>query len=79
MIFPVNALPVPLKDMASVPYGNTFLLVGGNNAHTFEDSPFIYKFDLGSDTFKVVTSARLNRARRYTAAVWVDAQAFPDC
>ncbi len=65
--------------MASVPFGDTFLLVGGWNRATETVSSDIYIFDTETEKFTAMAGVALNRARRYAAAVMVDVQAFPEC
>ncbi len=74
-----NALPIPMSRMASVPYGDTFLLVGGYRplALTYMDT--IYEFDTLGETFKLRNDVSLRRARSDHVAFFVDALAFPDC
>ena len=74
-----NSLPIPIWDMASVPYGDTFLLVGGYNDNSGDFLDTIYVFEPFSETFNLVPGVRLKTARRYPTAFFVDAMSFPEC
>ena len=79
MTFSDGALPVPIKDFSSVPYDNTFLIVGGINFDTNEYIDRVLQFDVTDETFKFVPNARLNRNFGRPAAMLVDVMAFPEC
>ncbi len=64
--------------MASVPYKDSFLLVGGYGSSEFKDS--IYEFDPKTEQFRpVVGRVNLQTARRDHAALMVDVDSFPEC
>ncbi len=65
--------------MASVPYGDTFLLVGGYREDTGDYLDTIYIFEPFGETFSLVPGVRLQTARRLHTAFFVDAMSFPEC
>ena len=75
--FSEGALPVPLRELASVPYKDSFLLIGGRYSETEEPSNLVLKFDVTDDTFKIVARLRYDRAA--ATAMLVDVHSFPDC
>ena len=78
-MFADNSLPIPKWGMASVPYGDTFLLVGGYNENSGDYLETIYVFEPFSETFNLVQGVRLKTARRLHTAFFVDAMSFPEC
>ena len=74
-----NALPVSMHGMVSIQYGETFLLIGGNDHATGEEIADAYIFDPEGEVFNLMDGVRMSQGRRHAAAVLVDAQAFPQC
>ena len=64
--------------MTSVPYGDTFLLVGGWNELTFEWMETIFMYDPYDERF-VLLPETLRQGRGDHGAIMVEAQAFPQC
>ena len=64
--------------MASVAYGDSFLLVGGVDS---DDQPqsTIYEYDVETESFRLVRSTELANARGFASAMFVDQQSFPPC
>ena len=74
-----NSLPLPLSYAASVPYGNSFLLVGGITPDaSYQNQNSIYMFDVTDEVFKLIPNAALGQGLHSTTAFMVDAQAFPE-
>ena len=71
-----NDLDIELWSGASVPYGDTFLLVGGFSEPARREVDTIYKYDVVSD--RIFPIGTLNMARRYHTAVFVPDN-FVDC
>ncbi len=62
--------------MASVPYGDTFLLVGGTDYHSGESQDTIYVFDSEAEAFHLLEGRSLQTARSHHTAMLVDAYTF---
>ncbi len=71
-----NALAFPMYGMASVPYGDSFFIVGG---HSESGSlATVFHFDPETEVFQLVEHAALQNSRQRCVAMFVDAQAFPE-
>ncbi len=61
----------------SVPYGNSFVIIGGNN--DFKDQDTVYIYDpAGTGSWKLLPK-RLSQAKRQTIAFNVKKEIFPAC
>ncbi len=68
-------LPNPLNDAATVQYGSTFLLVGGQTGDTaYSDAILMY-----DDGSWQELQATLSSPRELVQATMVDASSFPHC
>ncbi len=65
--------------MASVPYEDTFALVGGFDENTADYLDTTYMYEPYGETFNLVPGGRLKTARAYHTAFLVDAMSFPEC
>ncbi len=63
-----------MGDSVAVPYGDTFVLVGGHG----DDGERIYKFVPETEGWEVVPG-RLDYPRSYVTAMFVDPESFPNC
>ena len=72
-------MPDQVLYTASVPYGDTFLLVGGLQATSKVPLNAIYEYDAHAEQFKLVSATSLRTARHVHEAIMVDADAFPPC
>ena len=70
-----NNLEQRFQFGAAVPYGSTFLLVGGGGG-TYRDT--VHKYILSSDEWELM-SDRLGTARETPAAMLVHLDMFPSC
>ncbi len=71
-----NRLPHPIYASMSVPYGNTFALVGGWNGTSSTDT--VYLYEPGSDTWTLVND-RIAVPIHHHAAFPVRQESFPKC
>ncbi len=69
-------LPQPIRQSTSVPYGNTFLLIGGNKDFHFLDT--VYEYVAESGTWKLHPT-RLDTPKRNVGAMLVRKESFPTC
>ena len=72
-----NPLPSPIMEATSVPYDNSFLIVGGVG-DLGQLSDLIYRYDTGKDSW-VLLDARLPTAASFVAASMVNSYIFPSC
>ncbi len=78
----VNALPSPVIAASSLPYKNSFLMIGGLDdgiSGNWEGLATIYWFDPADNTFVPIEGVALGEARYWLQAMYVDAQALPKC
>ena len=68
-----------MQGMASVPYEDSFLLVGGYDMVQGDNMNSIYRFDPRMEEFKLMVGSRLRTKRMMAVALLVDADAFPKC
>jgi hypothetical protein len=66
---PVNLEPFNIASAASVPYGDSFILVGGYDVTTMADSDKLYFFDEEGYTFYEMEQT-LEVARSDSVSVW---------
>ncbi len=74
-----NALPTAMNAMASVPFGQTFLLVGGYDRDASRAMSVLHIFNPDDEQFYQLLTPRLRQARQYPTAMFVDVDAFPNC
>ena len=67
-------LPFELYTADSIPYGDSFVLVGGFKIDTFIDAILLY-----NDDSWVVTEGALKTAKGFVTAINVRRNIFPDC
>ncbi len=72
---------VPLRyarcDMASLPHGDAFLLIGGGNSSEIVDE--ILAFDPAEERFNILDGVSLKYKRHGAVAMYVDQSDFPEC
>ena len=73
MSFAGPSLPHPIENAASVPFGDTFLIVGGMSGAKYLDT--IYLYDVGKAAWTLM-DARLSEARVNAVAMLVDRAQF---
>ncbi len=77
VVFPGPSLPEPIGRGSSVPYKDSFAIVGGiNSANLPVNKVFLRQPD---GQFAELVNATLSIARRYPALVPVDKTSFPSC
>ena len=65
--------------MASVPYGDSFLLVGGFDWENKRFLSTVLVFDRITEEFRELPGVELSRARTRPTAMFVDPEVFPKC
>ena len=75
-----NSLPLPLQDTSVVPYGESFLLVGGCHAgdNLREVTDTIYKYEVLSESWTLLDT-RIPYKVVSPIALMVDLDIFPSC
>ncbi len=76
--FGKHRLPHGLFASTAVPYGNSFLLVGGLERHGGPAVDAVYKFDPETENW-ILMPQRLNRPKHAVGAVLVRPDEFPAC
>ena len=71
-----NALPKTMTTGAVVPYGNTFLVVGGHDGSDSLDS--IYYYEVDTESWSEL-DATLSSPSNQLEATEVDISIFPSC
>ena len=66
-------LPHPIENAASVPFGNTFLVVGGMSEAKYLDT--IYRYEARNSAWELL-DAKLSEARVNAVAMMVDRTIF---
>ena len=72
-----DASPAPMYYPTTVPYGDSFVLIGGYNPVDAVYLSTIYFYDPIDQSFKL--RERLRVAKSFPGAVMVDSMSFPEC
>ena len=74
-----NMLPLPIKGASSLPYEDSFLMIGGYSQTLDEELNTVFRFDAEEESFVLMEGVSLRQERRFFSAMYVDAQSLPKC
>lgn len=72
----MHPLPVAIGKATSVPYNNSFLLVGGEDQPSWVNT--VYEFDVESEDW-ILHEEQLSYVNSYVSAMMVSTDLFPAC
>ncbi len=72
-----HVMPIPIEGASTLPYGDTFLLIGGTSLDQHLNTT--YQFNATTETFDLLEGVYLEQERSTFQAMYVEAQALPKC